>query len=73
MISEDEAVGFEPMAFPTLNPLIWRVIASGLWRQCEATNGTYDIDDLLDALEYLDVKEENERRQQRSLHAKHIR
>jgi hypothetical protein len=41
---------------------VWRVIASKLWRQCEAGDGTYDVDDLCDALEYLDVREENQRR-----------
>ena len=58
---------FEPMSFPTLNPLLWRPIAAGLWRQYELYDGTYDIGDLLDALEYLDVKEENERRHRASL------
>ena len=43
-------------------PTLWRPIAAGLWRQHEAVDGTYDIQDLADALEYLDVKEENERR-----------
>jgi uncharacterized protein DUF6889 len=33
-----------------------------LWRQRETTDGTYDFEDLLDALEYLDVKDENTRR-----------
>jgi len=42
---------------------LWRPIAAGLWRQHEIFDGTYDIGDLLDVLEFLDVKEENERRQ----------
>lgn len=50
------------MEFQTLVPTLWRPIAAGLWRQCEAMNGTYDIQDLADVLEFLDVKEENERR-----------
>lgn len=50
------------MVFPTLNPLLWRPVAAGLWRQHEAFDGTYDVGDLLDVLEFLDVKEENERR-----------
>jgi hypothetical protein len=47
--------------------LLWRPVAAGLWRQYELYDGTYDIGDLLDALEYLDVKEENERRHRASL------
>jgi hypothetical protein len=37
-------------------------VAAGLWRQYEMFDGTYDAQDLADALEYLDVKEENEKR-----------
>lgn len=55
-------VGFEPVAFPTLNPLLWRPIAAGLWRQYEAYDGTYDIQDLYEVIEYLETKEENQRR-----------
>lgn len=50
-------------AFPTLNALLWRPVAAGLWRHHEIFDGTYDIGDLLDMLEFLDIKEENERRQ----------
>jgi hypothetical protein len=50
------------MAFPTLNPLLWRPVGANLWRQHELYDGTYDMGDLADVLEYLDVKEENERR-----------
>jgi hypothetical protein len=50
------------MGYPTLNPLLWRPVAAGLWRHRELFDGTYDVQDLADALEYLDVKEENERR-----------
>jgi hypothetical protein len=49
------------VAFPTLDPLVWRVVAAGLWRQSEAHDGTYDCQDLCDAIEYLDIKAENER------------
>ncbi len=48
--------------FQTLNPLLWRPVAAGLWRQHETFDGTYDVGDLLDVLEFLDVKDENERR-----------
>ena len=55
------------MPFPTLNPLLWRPVAAGLWRQRELFDGTYDIGDLIDVLEFLDVKEENRRRQAAAL------
>jgi hypothetical protein len=41
---------------------VWRPVASGLWKQHEAFDGTYDVQDLCDVLEFLDVKEENTRR-----------
>jgi hypothetical protein len=41
---------------------VWRPVAAGLWRQHEIFDGTYDVQDLFDALEFLDVKEENQRR-----------
>jgi len=45
-----------------LNPLVWRPVAAGLWQQHEMFDGTYDVQDLCDVLEFLDVKEENNRR-----------
>ena len=33
-----------------------------MWRHSELFDGTYNFDDLLDAHELLDLKEENERR-----------
>jgi hypothetical protein len=42
--------------------MVWRPVAAGLWRQHETFDGTYDVQDLFDALEFLDVKEENQRR-----------
>ena len=50
------------MGFPSLDPLVWRPVAAGLWRQYEASDGTYDVEDLCDVLEFLDIKDENERR-----------
>lgn len=62
----DSGASFPVASFPTLNALLWRPIAAGLWRQHETFDGTYDIGDLLDVLEFLDVKEENERRHRAS-------
>ena len=64
---QPEDAKFEAVGFPTLNPLLWRVIGSKLWQQHEAFDGTYDVGDMLDALEYLDTKAENDRRYQESL------
>jgi hypothetical protein len=45
-----------------LNPLLWRPVAAGLWRHHEIHDGTYDVVDLYEALEFLETKEENEKR-----------
>jgi hypothetical protein len=37
-------------------------VAAGLWRQHELWDGTYNLDDLLDAVELVQVMRENERR-----------
>ncbi|MBR2603325.1 MAG: hypothetical protein IKE08_11655 [Clostridia bacterium] len=37
-------------------------MAAGLWRQHELWDGTYTLDDLLDAVELLQVMAENQRR-----------
>lgn len=50
------------MAFPSLDPLLWRVVGSGMWRHHEIHDGTYDVCDFLDCLQYLIVKDENQRR-----------
>lgn len=50
------------MPFPSIDALAWRPVAAGLWHQREMWDGTYDVGDLADALEYLDVKDENQRR-----------
>lgn len=39
-----------------------RPVMAGMWRLHETFDGTYTIDDLMDAHEILDVKEENEAR-----------
>lgn len=50
------------MPFPTLDALCWTPVAASLWRQHEISDGTYDLQDLLDVLEFLEVKNENQRR-----------
>jgi hypothetical protein len=53
---------FETASYKTLNPFLWQTVAAGLWKQHELFDGTYDVGDLLEALEYLDTKAENTRR-----------
>jgi len=36
-------------------------VAAGLWRQHELWDGTYTLDDLLDAAELIVIRRENER------------
>lgn len=59
---EEPSEGFSPTPFPTLNPFLWRPVAAGVWRHHEIFDGTYDIGDLLDIHEMLEIKEKNERR-----------
>lgn len=42
--------------------MLYAPIASGMWRQHEAWDGTYTFDDLLDVIEIMQVKAENEKR-----------
>jgi hypothetical protein len=53
---------FEVAPYKTLNPFLWQPVAAGVWKQHELFDGTYDVGDLLDVLEYLDTKAETARR-----------
>jgi hypothetical protein len=44
-----------------------------LWWQRETFDGTYDLQDLAEVLEFLDVREENERRYREAMRAEHTR
>jgi len=37
-------------------------VMGGMWKQCETWDGTYTLDDLLDAHEMMAVRHENEQR-----------
>ena len=54
--------GFLPAEAPNLDGLAFLPVAAGLWRQHELWDGTYTLDDLLDAVELIQVTRENERR-----------
>ena len=45
-----------------MDELAFLPVAAGLWRQHELWDGTYTLDDLLDAVELLQVMAENQRR-----------
>jgi hypothetical protein len=62
MLRVEEPPAYDPEPFPTINAMVWRPVAAGLWRQCEMFDGTYDVQDLADVLEYLEIKDENTRR-----------
>ena len=47
---------------PNLDEFLFLPVAAGLWRQHELWDGTYTLDDLLDILELIQVRNENERR-----------
>ena len=53
---------FDPCRAPNLNEFLFLPVSAGLWRQHELWDGTYTLDDLLDAAELILVRRENEKR-----------
>ncbi len=49
------------MPFRTLAPLLWIPVGAGLWKQHELWDGTYTAEDLVDVLEFLEIKDVNEK------------
>ena len=47
---------------PNVDEFAFLPVTAGMWRQHELWDGTYTLDDLLDAVEMIRVKRENERR-----------
>ena len=47
---------------PNLDAFAFLPVAAGMWKQHELWDGTYTLDDLLDAAELIRVKRENEQR-----------
>ena len=45
---------------PNLDEFLFLPVAAGLWRQHELWDGTYTIDDLLDAVELITVRRARE-------------
>ena len=50
-----------------VDEVLFLPVAAGLWQQHELWDGTYTLDDLLDILEVLQVRQENERRMAESM------
>ena len=47
---------------PNVDEFAFLPVTAGLWKQHELWDGTYTLDDLLDAVEVIRVRRENERR-----------
>ena len=45
-----------------IDEFLFLPVAAGMWKQHELWDGTYTLDDLLDAAELLQVRQENEAR-----------
>ena len=48
------------MSCPNIDEFLFLPVAVGLWKQHELWDGTYTLDDLLDAAELIQVRRENE-------------
>ncbi len=48
------------MKAPNLDEFVYIPVAAGMWKQHEMWDGTYTLDDLLDAVELISVMRENE-------------
>jgi hypothetical protein len=46
-----------------VHDLLFAPVIAGYWKHREIWDGTYTLDDLLDIIEVMEVKNENERRQ----------
>ena len=53
--------GFVPARCVNVDEVLFLPVAAGLWQQHELWDGTYTLNDLLDILEVLQVRQENER------------
>ena len=47
---------------PNIDEFLFLPVSAGLWRQHELWDGTYTLDDLLDIVEMIRVRRENEAR-----------
>lgn len=63
-VSEVDWIVAEPANY---DAFLFAPVVAGIWRQHELWDGTYSLEDLLDAHEMMVVKGENERRHQEML------
>ena len=54
--------GFVTASCPNVDEFLFLPVSAGLWRQQELWDGTYTLDDLLDIVELIRVRRENEYR-----------
>ena len=55
-------MGYIPLSCPNVDEFLFLPVAAGHWRQHELWDGTYTLDDLLDIVELIRVRRENESR-----------
>ena len=48
--------------YPNVDEFLFLPVSAGMWQQHELWDGTYTLDDLLDIVELIRVKHENEYR-----------
>ena len=58
---------FEPCKYENLNAKLFLPVIAGMWKQHELWDGTYTFNDWLDAVEMIEVKNENQARQIESI------
>ena len=54
--------GYLTAEYPNIDGFLFLPVAAGMWQQHELWDGTYTLDDLLDAVELIRVRRENENR-----------
>ena len=53
-------MGYIPLSCPNVDEFLFLPVAAGHWRQHELWDGTYTLDDLLDIVELIRIRRENE-------------
>ena len=53
---------YAPAECPNIDEFLFLPVVAGMWKQHELWDGTYTLDDLLDAAELVQVQHENEAR-----------
>ena len=58
----ERSCGYCPVTCPNFDEFLFLPVAAGMWRQHELWDGTYTLDDLLDIVELIWVRNENQAR-----------